>query len=148
HVFRTCQALVYILLIFSPLQFKWLSLQYPLLGHTLAPAYLLFALLMLRATPFWTRHPGAGVCLGLCVDIGAAVLASLAMPEVRLGVTMMLVVSLGAGGLLLPLRLALFFAAVATLSVLARGVLDTSAGVDQSSRLLESGLFGLAYFAS
>ncbi len=148
HVFRTCQALVYVLLMFSPLQFKWLSLQYPVLGHVLAPAYLLFALGMLRGTPFWTRHPVAAVCLGLAVDIVAAVLASLAMPEVRLGVTMMLTVSLGAGGLLLNLRLAAFFAAMATLSVLGRSLVDMAAGIDSSSRMLESGLFGLAYFAS
>ncbi|HET8553228.1 MAG TPA: ATP-binding protein [Rhodanobacteraceae bacterium] len=148
HGFRVGQALVYVLLVFSPWRLNWLVLQSPVLGHALAPAYLLFALVMLRSTPWWTRYLAAGTALGLCVDIAAAVLASVAMPEVRLGVTMMLVVNLGAGGLLLSMRSALFFAALATLGILARALLDFSINADVSSRLLESGLFGLAYFAS
>src|SRR5699024_7176857 len=80
-------------------------------------------------------------------DIITAVMIGGAMADVRLGVTMMLIVNLGAGGLLLSLRLALFFAALATIGILGRALLNVSMGADVSGNMLESGLFGLAYFA-
>ncbi len=147
HLFRTCQALVYILLIFGPLWFQWVNLAHPVLGHVLAPAYMAFALVMLYATSPWARHMTAAVSLGLLVDIVAATLASAAMPDARLGVTIMLVVSLGAGALLLRLRLALFFAAVATVVTMIHLVSFPYADVDIDSQAVEAALSGIGYFA-
>jgi two-component system sensor histidine kinase PilS (NtrC family) len=145
HGFRVCEAVVYLLLAFSPWRLEWLTLRAPVLGHVLAPVYLLFALIMLYATPRWTRHLAQAVSLGLGADILAAILIGVALPTVRPGVTMMLIVNMGAGGLLLPLRVALFFAALATLGILARALAGTA---DAGSHLLEAALLGLAYFAS
>lgn len=148
HSFRLCQSLVYVLLLYSPWQVDWLGLKAPLLGHILAPTYVVFAIGMLRFTAGWMRHPVTAIGLGLCVDILAVALASVAMPDARLGITLMLMVSLGTGGLLLTLRMALFFAALATLGTLAGDLLILNSHVDGGTRFVESGLFGMAYFAA
>ena len=84
----------------------------------------------------------------LVVDIIAAVLAIVTMHDARIGIAMMLAVNLAAGALILPLRLSCFFAALATLGVIGHSVLEAQAQGGMDRELLESSLFGLAYFAS
>lgn len=148
NYFRLAQALVYVGLAFSPPALGWPRLGDADFARIVALAYLIFAIaaaaLTRRAMP-WTKLVTSA---SLVVDIVAAVLAIGAMQDARIGIAMMLAVNLAAGALMLPLRLALFFAALATLGMLGHSLLDTQSDSTTTDRqLLESGLFGLAYFA-
>ncbi|TNY27306.1 sensor histidine kinase [Fulvimonas soli] len=147
NYFRMAQALVYLGLAFSPPGLEWPKLTRPDFAHGLTLLYLLFALVLLLLTRSLMPRAKLVVSASLVADIGAAVLAASAMHDARIGIAMMLAVNLSAGALLLPLRLSCFFAALATLGMLAHTLVDPR-GADDSHELLESGLFGLAYFAS
>lgn len=147
HWFRLVQAAVYVGLAFSNTQMHLLILATPLYARSVAVCYLAFATIMLLRTPTWTRRPARAATIGLSVDVVAMLLAITTMVDARIGISMMMLVNIGIGALLLPLRLSLFFAALTTLGILARTLLAHRFG-DTSARVLESGLFGLAYFAT
>ncbi|GLQ93131.1 two-component sensor histidine kinase [Dyella acidisoli] len=148
NYFRLAQALVYVGLAFTPTGMGWPHLDNSDLARLVAAGYLLFALAVVSITHLTKSLGWLGILGTLLVDIVAAVLAIAAMNEARIGIAMMLAVNLAAGALLLPLRLALFLAALATLGVLGRIVfsLPHTPSVDDRD-FLESGLFGMAYFA-
>ncbi|WP_082583090.1 ATP-binding protein [Frateuria sp. Soil773] len=141
------QALVYIGLAFSPPGLEWPKLNQPDFAHGMSLLYLMFALGVLLLTRRLMPYAKLTVSATLVVDIAAAVMAVTMMHDARIGIAMMLAVNLSAGALVLPLRLSCFFAAMATLGMLGHTLAETSQ-VDASPELLESGLFGLAYFAS
>ena len=147
NLFRVLQATVYGGLAFSPLAVQWVVLSQPLLARVTAVLYLLFALIALAQTRQWLPKLSLNVAIALSVDVLAALLAILSMHDARTGIATMLIVSIGAGALLLPLRLGMFFAALAALALLGHTFADTVAGSGVDRDLLESGLFGIAYFA-
>jgi len=149
NYFRLAQALVYVGLAFTPSGMGWPHLDNSSLARLVAAGYLLFALAVISITHLTKALGWLGILGTLLVDIVAAVLAIAAMNDARIGIAMMLAVNLAAGALLLPLRLALFLAALATLGVLGRTLFalpHPGPSVDDRD-FLESGLFGMAYFA-
>ncbi|WP_266158710.1 sensor histidine kinase [Dyella silvatica] len=146
NYFRLVQALIYIGLAFIPTA-EWPRLNNVGLAHGVASAYLLLTVLALAFTRRAASRSKLMVSVTLALDIAAAVLTVTAIHDARIGISMMLVVSLSAGALILPLRLSLFFAALATLGMLGHSALELPRA-DIDRELLESGLFGLAYFAS
>ena len=148
NVFRLVQALVYVGLAFSPEGLGWPALGTPDFARSVTSVYLLFALISLMANRRSMAYANLAVSAALIVDIAAAVLAIVAMPDAHIGIAMMLAVNLSAGALILPLRLSSFFAALATLGVLGHTFFETSKGTPGERDLLEAALFGLAYFAS
>ncbi|HVB83552.1 MAG TPA: ATP-binding protein [Rhodanobacteraceae bacterium] len=147
NLFRVLQATVYTGLAFSPLAVQWVVLSEPLLARVTAVLYLLFALIALLQTRQWLPKLSLNVAIALSVDVLAALLAILSMHDARTGIATMLIVSVGAGALLLPQRLGMFFAALAALALLGHTFADSVAGNGIDRDLLESGLFGIAYFA-
>jgi two-component system sensor histidine kinase PilS (NtrC family) len=149
NVFRLVQSLVYAGLAFSPAGMGWPELQTPNFARTVATLYLVFALVALllnRRSMFYVR---TAVAMTLMVDIATAILAISAMHDARIGIAMILAVNLSAGALILPLRISSFFAALATLGMLGQTLFGSSMPNGPGDRdLLESALFGLAYFAS
>ncbi|WP_153242665.1 sensor histidine kinase [Frateuria defendens] len=145
NYFRIAEALAYAVLAFGPPGLEWTRQSEPL-AYGVAVLYLLCALGLLLATRRLIRHATLAVSGMLVLDIVVAVLASTTMHDARIGIAMMLAVTLSAGALLLPLRLSCFFAALATLGMLGHTLLGSRRG-DTSAELLESALFGLAYFA-
>jgi two-component system sensor histidine kinase PilS (NtrC family) len=146
--FRLVQALVYAGLAFSPSGLGWPKLAEPDLAHGMVALYVVFALVMLLLNRRSMSRALGVVAASLVVDIASAVLAIAVMHDARIGIAMMLAVNLSAGALILPLRLSSFFAALATLGMLAHTMLGTNAGDPADRGLLEAGLFGLAYFAT
>ncbi|WP_291782662.1 ATP-binding protein [Luteibacter sp.] len=148
NYFRLGQAAVYTALAFRPEHMAWPALPDPLLARLMGMAYLLAALVMVARTRQSLHRPTLIVSAGLVLDIVAALLALVLMHDVRMGVSMMLAVNIATGALLLPLRLSMFFAALATLGMLGHSVFDIADAQDTSDReLVEYGLFGAAYFA-
>ncbi|MFK2877415.1 HAMP domain-containing histidine kinase [Rhodanobacter hydrolyticus] len=146
--FRLMQALVYIGLAFAPAQIHGLSLESLRFALVVTLPYLLFAVAALALTRRCVPYAKAAVSIWLVVDIIAAVLALSAIDYSRIGIAMMLAVNLGVGALILSLRVSSFFAALATLGLLGRALfIQHGGGGGGESSLLESALFGVAYFA-
>ncbi|HET6912653.1 MAG TPA: ATP-binding protein [Rhodanobacteraceae bacterium] len=145
NLFRVLQAVVYVALSFSEVVVDWLPVRAPALARLTAALYLLFALVALLRTRQMPRLLAAnvGTCLG--IDVLAALLAALMMPAAHTGIAAMLVINVAAGALLLPPRLAGLFAALAALAIVGQAAAGSG---DTGRNLLESGLFGLAYFAT
>lgn len=147
NYFRLGQAAVYTALAFRPEHMAWPTLPDPLLARVMSLAYLFAALVMVARTRHMLHRPVLVVSIGLTLDIAAAVLALLLMHDVRMGVAMMLAVNIATGALLLPLRLSMFFAALATLGMLGHTVFDVAEPGASDREVVEYGLFGAAYFA-
>ncbi|MDF3980697.1 ATP-binding protein [Luteibacter sp. PPL201] len=148
NYFRLGQAAVYTALAFRPEHMVWPALPEPLFARLLGMAYLLAALVMVARTRQSQHRPVLVVCAGLVLDIVAALFALVLMHDVRMGISMMLAVNIATGALLLPLRLSMFFAALATLGMLGHSFFDLTETPGSSDReLVEYGLFGAAYFA-
>src|SRR6185503_6442355 len=147
NAFRLIQALVYIGLAFAPMQIGGVPVNSPQLALLVTLPYLLFAIAALALTGRCVPYAKVVVSIWLVVDITAAVLALSAIDYARIGIAMMLAVNLGVGALILSLRLSSFFAALATLGLLAHALLAQSGSNNGDRNLLESALFGLAYFA-
>jgi two-component system sensor histidine kinase PilS (NtrC family) len=144
-VYRVFQALVYVILSLSSIAFDWMPLRDPLVARTTAVVYLAFALIVLARDLRGSSTLAAGTSACLSVDVAAAFLATLTIPAAHTGIAAMLVINVGAAALLLSPRLGNLFAALATLAMIAQALL---AGDDVSRALVESGLFGVAYFAT
>ena len=147
NVFRLVQALVYIGLAFAPSKIGGVSAGSLQFALVVTLPYLLFAVAALALTGRCAPYAKATVSIWLVVDIAAAVLAISAIGYARIGIAMMLAVNLGVGALILSLRFSSFFAALATLGVLGHAVLAGPGNSLGERNLLESGLFGLAYFS-
>ncbi len=119
-------------------------------GALVAVFYLLFAVLVVSITHL-TRTLGWLAVLGtLFIDIVAAVLAIAAMNDARIGIAMMLAVNPGRGApCCCRCDWRCFLAALATLGVLGRTLAGRvpHLGSTDDRDFLESGLFGMAYFA-
>jgi two-component system sensor histidine kinase PilS (NtrC family) len=147
NYFRLGQAAVYTALAFHPAHLAWPNLPEPLFARLFALAYLLAALVMVARTRQSLHRPVLIVSIGLSLDIAAALLALMLMHDVRMGVAMMLAVNLATGALLLPFRLSMFFAAMATLGMLGHSFFDLADAASPDREMAEYGLFGAAYFA-
>jgi two-component system, NtrC family, sensor histidine kinase PilS len=147
NLFRVLQACVIMALMFSPIEGKWAILDHPVLGRFTATAYLIFAggavLRGARSQP----DLRLAVTIALAIDIMANTIALYALSNPPSGIAMLLLVNIGAGALLLPPRLAGFFAALAALCVLAQCVVGRVLE-NEDRNLIEYGLYGLGYFAA
>ena len=148
NVFRLVQSLVYVGLAFSPAGMGWPDLVHPGFARAVAVGYLIIALVALLLNRRSMAHVKSAVATTLVIDIAAAILATSAMYDARIGIAMMLAVNLSAGALILPLRLSSFFAALATLGMLGHTFFGANPNHAGDRDLLESALFGLAYFAT
>jgi two-component system sensor histidine kinase PilS (NtrC family) len=147
NYFRLGQAAVYTALAFRPEHMNWPALPDPVLARLFAMAYLLAALVMVARTRHTLHRPVLIVSIGLTLDIAAALMALVLMHDVRMGVAMMLAVNIATGALLLPFRLSMFFAALATLAMLGHSMFDLGTQDGTDREMVEYALFGAAYFA-
>ncbi|MEO6967093.1 MAG: HAMP domain-containing sensor histidine kinase [Rhodanobacteraceae bacterium] len=145
NLYRVLQAIVYVALSFSELVIDWMPVRLPAVAQITAALYLLFALLALLRTRQMPRRLTSSVSACLTADVIAALLATLMMPAAHTGIAALLVINVGAAALLLPPRLGGLFAALAALAMVGQAL---AADGDVGRNLLESGLFGLAYFAT
>ena len=147
NLFRVLQATVIAGLIFSPLAINWVKLDHPLIGRAGSLIYLLLAGYALLQTERWRNNLPFKVAAALALDIAATTLALFSIANPPTAIAMLLLVNVGAGALLLPPRLAVFFAALAALGVLGQ-CLYGRAVEHEDRNLLEAGLYGLSYFAT
>jgi two-component system, NtrC family, sensor histidine kinase PilS len=147
NLFRVLQATVIVALVFSPFAMDWVQMDHPLLGRSSALVYLLLAGYALLQTRRWRNNLPFKVAAVLTLDIAATTISLFSIANPPTAIAMLLLVNVGAGALLLPPRLAGFFAALAALGVLGQ-CLYGRAVEHEDRNLLEAGLYGLSYFAT
>ncbi len=124
---------------------RFASLSYPrIVAAVVIVAYLLFATLELFATRHRVNHPHKAARFVLLADVSflSGLLFSLGGPGS--GVGTLLVFTSALAGMLLPLRLALFVASVATLALIGQAItmLLVSMSMSQLASLLAAGVYG------
>lgn len=88
------------------------------------------------------------VCFALCVDITMITLLMHTLGGISTGIGILMVITIGGGALLLPGRLAILFAALASLAVLAQHVYTVLYLDPAATNATQSGLLGIAYFGT
>ena len=117
NLYRCLEAVIYAGLVFSPYAGEWVNVARPVLGQSVAIAYLVIALVLLIATDRLRERLASGIIASLVIDIIAASIVLVALAGHTI-VPMMLLVNVGIAALLLPRR-AYVFAGVAAIGVLA-----------------------------
>lgn len=145
HLFRMLQACIIAGLTFSPIATESIGFVYPWLARGNALVYLLLATLALLYVWRKSQPIFLIVASAMLVDIVACALMLLTLNEPINSLAMLLLVNIGASAVLLRLRMAFFFAAVATICMLGQNIYKYLQGVQHSP--LEIGLIGIGYFA-
>ncbi len=146
-LYRVLEACMLAMVVFSPAGAVIGVPRDPMLAATLAVTYLLIAFVLLL---FSQRERVAllpQVLVGLVADVAVAAIATHAMPAAGPGIAMMLLFNVGAASLLLPLRLGLAGAALATGALGAQHVLALLQGTSADRPLAELMMFAVSFFA-
>jgi len=110
---------------------------------------LYLGLIIAGGTMLYWRHPSATMQSFIMVvtDILCITLLLYASGGVQTGLGTLIAVSVATGSLILPGKMALLFAAMATLAILAQQTLGTLSGISSSSGFPQAGMLGIAFFA-
>lgn len=133
-------------LVFSPLEFMVGEPRMPALANGVAVGYLALALALLA----WGRNErwlGAIVFCSVIADIAAATLMTHALPAASAGIAMMLLFNIAAAGMLLPLRLGLTIAVIASIAAVLEFAWSALDGSQNSRSLAELAMFATSYLA-
>jgi two-component system sensor histidine kinase PilS (NtrC family) len=146
-LYRSLEAALFVFLAFSPLALPWAELRHPGLAKVVSLAFLVAAVSLLLTG----RDPRFGfkrqVAIGLAIDIVAAILIIHAVAGVENGIALLLMVNIGAGALLLPLRFAVGFATAMAAFCIAELFWTTNEFGFSERNLAEVLMFSAAYFA-
>jgi len=147
NLFRVFQAALLAGLVFSPLAVNSVALNHGFLARTVCVVYLAFSIINLFIGARSATDLRVNVAIALVADVAATTIVLYAIKNPPGGIAMLLMVNVGAAALLLPPRLAAFFAALATLGVIGQSFLGRL--VESEDRnLIEYGLYGFGYFAT
>jgi len=144
-LYRVFEAALLCFALFSPVGSLIEESRFPLLGKLAAAAYLVAAFALLLAG---RRGSIRGqVLVGITADIVVAIVAIHALPLSSSGITMMLLFNVGAAALLLPLRLGLGMAVVASGALVGEYLLTVIGSGTPGRPLAELLMFAVSYLA-
>ena len=123
-LYRVLESALFALAVFGPFDAEVLELRHPLAAGITAITYLVGAGILLLTGVRSRAGIRVQAAVGIAIDIFALLVALHALPTLYGGVALLLAVNVGAGAVLLPLRLAMGFAAVAALGVIGEQVLS------------------------
>ena len=147
-LYRVLEATLLAAMVFSPAGALFGEARDPALAVTVAVAYLLMSLVLLLFSRRENYPMLPHLLVGIVCDVGAATLATHAMPSAGPGIAMMLLFNVGAASLLLPLRLGLVAAALASAALVAEFMVVAVGGdVVRERPLAEVLMFAVSYFA-
>jgi len=133
-------------LVFSPLAIMAGEARMPGLADAVAVGYLALALALLA----WGRNErwlNAIVFCSVIADIAAATLMTHAMPAASAGIAMMLLFNIAAAGMLLPLRMGMSIAVIASIAAVLEFVWSVLEGSQNNRSLAELAMFATSYLA-
>lgn len=147
NLFRAITAGVFTLLFFQDTQHLFGS-QHPLLYLSTGTAY--FALALIASFTLRARRPGLRwqTYFQLTSDVIAIVLMTHASGGQPSGLASILFIAVAAGSILLSQRLALLYAAIATLALLGEQFLSQLEGISDEFGYTRSGIMGAIFFAT
>ncbi|WP_417472435.1 sensor histidine kinase [Luteimonas mephitis] len=146
-LYRTLEASLLALIVFSPFGGLVSEPRDRFLAVTVAIAYLPMALALLLASRRDHSSLAWQACVGVGVDILVAALITHAIPGAAPGVAMMLLFNVGAAALLVPLPLAMATAAAAAAAVVGEYLWNSLAGAPSERPLAEVLMFSVSFFA-
>ena len=147
NVFRLLLALVLLVLFFAGGEPRLFGDRYPALFSATVAGYLVFSVITgLAIRQRWVTA-GPQILSQVTVDIAAIVILMHASGGIGSGLGSLLVVFVGAGSLILPLQIPVFFAAVATIAVLGEQFFSQLGGVSDTSNYSAAGVLGAIIFA-
>ncbi len=147
NVFRLFLAVVLFSLFFAGDDPRFFGERYPALFSATAAGYLVFSIVSGFAIRQRWVTAGPQILTQVTVDILAIVVLMHSSGGISSGLGGLLVVFVGAGSLVLPLRIPAFFAAIATLAVLGEQFFSLLGGVSDSSNYSAAGVLGAIIFA-
>src|SRR3546814_16881642 len=146
-LYRTLEAALLALMVFSPFGGLIGEPRDPFLAMAVAIAYLPMSLALLLATRRDHSALAWQACLGVGVDIVVAALITHAIPGAAPGVALMLLFNVGAAALLVPLPLAMSVAAAAASAVVGEYLWNTLDGTPAERPFAEVLMFSVSFFA-
>ena len=125
----------------------FLGQQYPALFALTCTIYL--GVIMVGGLMLYWRNPSSGTQSAIMVvtDILCITLLLYASGGIQTGLGTLIAVSIATGSLVLPGRMALLFAALATLVLLAQQTAATFSGISPLNGYPQAGMLGVAFFA-
>ena len=144
-LYRVLEAALLCLTVFSPFGDLLGEPRHPELARWAAAAYLLAAVVLFLSGRRGRIPTQAGI--GIAVDILAATVAMVAIPDLAAGIAMLLVFNVGAASLLMPMRMGLVAAGVATAAVVLQSLWAGWMDGDASQRIAELVMFSVSYIA-
>jgi two-component system sensor histidine kinase PilS (NtrC family) len=147
NVFRLILALILLALFFAGDDQRLFGERYPAVFSATAAGYLVFAIISGLAIRYRWVSAGLQILAQVTVDIAAIIILMHASGGVGSGLGGLMVIFVGAGSLVLPLRFPTFFAALATLAILGEQFFSQLGGVSDSSNYTAAGLLGGIIFA-
>src|SRR5690606_9721524 len=146
-LYRTLEASLLALVVFSPFGGLLSEPRDPFLAKAVAIAYLPAAVALLLASRRDRSALAWQACVGVGVDIIVAALITHAIPGVAPGVAMMLLFNVGAAALLVPLSLAMGVAAAAACAVVGEFLWSTVGSGTAERPFAEVLMFSVSFFA-
>jgi two-component system sensor histidine kinase PilS (NtrC family) len=120
----------------------------PGVALVLLGGYAAAALLCLLLTRLWRAHPYRLALVSLLLDVVFLSLMLVNFGGLDSGLAVLLLFVAASAGILLPLRLALFVTALATLAIIGEAVVGSFLADNNGVPLLRSGLYGMTLFFS
>lgn len=146
-LYRVLEACLLALVIFSPAGALIGEPRDPVLAITVAIAYLVAAFVLLVFSQREDAALAPQALVGVTCDAVVAALATHAIPTAGPGIAMMLLFNVGAGSLLMPLRLGLSAAALAVAALFGEYLWSAVGVLDFKRPLAEILMFAVSYFA-
>lgn len=147
NLYRALQGALLVFLVFSPAAAELVRLEFPVLSRSVAVAYMVAGMLLVATAGQLRWRLSLQAALGLGLDIAVALLFLTVSEGVDTAIGLMLLVNIGAGALLMPLRAALFFAALMAAGGVAEIFIGQFLNRHVSRDLVESVMLGVSYLA-
>lgn len=147
NVFRLLVAAALLALFFAGEDPRFFGDRYPGMFAATAAGYLVVAVVSGLAIRQRWVPPGPQIIAQVLIDIGSVVLLMHASGGISSGLGGLLILFVGAGSLIMPLQVPMFFAAIATLAVLGEQVFSQLGGASDSSSYSAAGVLGAIIFA-
>lgn len=152
-LYRVFQAGIILFLQQSPFAWPFSSVTMPKVATTVATAYAIAAVVLLLTARRTSVPLAPQVAVGVVLDIAATLLAKLSMEGPETGLSMLLLVNVGAAALLLPLRWGMSFAVAAAAGTIVEQLFSSGlfvSGLSPSftSSIAESTMFAISYLSA
>jgi len=147
-LYRVLVAALLVFLVSSPLAQQIVELRLPWLARAVAIPYLLMACALLLAARRSSAPLAPQVALGLGCDVIATLLAKASLDGPEAGLALLLIVNIGAGALLLPVRLGLGFALAASIGSLVELMASQVGSAGAAGNIAETSMFAVTYLTA